>query len=286
MIASAGASMPEKCALSPKSPVVGGRAAPKAALPSAMITKWGENWRISFVRRSRARTTGEAPPSTSSHRCSSCTVTSASRAADISCSSSTLRGRPHISRGRSKVAVSPEGVTKMDRRSRTGRSDAIASARPRRVRTSMPSALRHSPQTLSRGNRFCSRRVTRQRRRASRIDATLPAGPAPMITTSRMTSRADGFLPVGPLPQGVHLFADFLCDLRVREVAGDDVAQPNRLRPLVVLDGQRELRPQAVQLFLEHVADRLLHLLGFLRREVRVELLEDLDAAVDVLANE
>src|SRR5688572_9391077 len=131
-----------------------------------------------------------------------------------------------------------------------------------RERTSMPSALRHSPQTLSRGNRCCSRRMTCQPRRASRIDATLPAGPAPMITTSGMTSRADGFLPVRALPQGVHLLADFLGDLRIREVAGDDVAQPNRLGPLVVLHGQRELRPQAVQLFLEHVADRLLHLLG------------------------
>src|SRR5438270_225751 len=45
---------------------------------------------------------------------------------------------------------------------------------------SIPSVLRHSPHTLSRGKRCCSISVTLHPRRARTIAATQPAGPATM----------------------------------------------------------------------------------------------------------
>ena len=65
----------------------------------------------------------------------------------------------------------------------------------------MPRALRHSPQTLSRGKQCCSIRATRQRARDRRIAASDPAGPPPMIVTSGIRAVFDLFYGEPPVPQ-------------------------------------------------------------------------------------
>src|SRR3954447_26692157 len=86
-------------------------------------------------------------------------------------------------------------------------------------------------------------------------------------------SHAGGRRFVGALAERVELVLDLAGDAAVGEVADDGLADADGLGPLVVLDGDRELRAEVVDLFLEEVADRVLHLVGLGPRQIGVELL-------------
>src|SRR6267142_4751177 len=63
-------------------------------------------------------------------------------------------------------------------------------ATPTLSNTRHPSALTHSPQTFSRGNRCCSINVTAIPLRAKSSAATLPPGPPPTTDTESLTPTA------------------------------------------------------------------------------------------------
>ena len=95
-----------------------------------------------------------------------------------------------------------------------------------------------------------------------------------------------GFRGGGALAEEVDLLADFLGHAGVGELGDDALAEADGFGPGVVLDGGGELLAEEHELVLEDAAGGVLHGFGLGGGEVDVELLEDLDAAIDVVAGD
>ncbi len=181
------------------SPVGAGAVAGKAPLPSATTTQLGGRRGEAVGRRGRASGPSGAGPGSTAVRTGRVGGRRRPRRRRRPGGRGPSRSRvmPHIGRGSGRSRVGPSsGWTSARVRIVGPRASEAAGQARRGSRTSMPRALRHSPQTLSRGKRACSSSSTDAPARASSRAERLPAGPPPIDDhvhhggTSRSSGRA------------------------------------------------------------------------------------------------
>ena len=88
----------------------------------------------------------------------------------------------------------------------------------------------------------------------------------------------------GSLAQNIHLLADFLSDAGIGEIVDDLIAQFQRFGPLVLFDGGGKTRAEILAFVFKDVACHLLHGFDLGGRQIEIERLQNLDAAVHVVA--